>query len=218
MVDVLFMNTASVSNNEGLVSMMHEIFLAFVPIFFAVDPIGLIPIFASLTSGLTHEEKNKIIVQSLLTALCLSIGFIFLGKWIFSLLGITIGDFMIAGGAILFCLSMIDLMSMGKAKHLSKHDLGAVPIGTPLIVGPAVLTLSLMLISVHGVGITLIAVIANLMIVGVVFLACDRIMRILGEPGARALSKVMALLLAAIGVMMVRKGIVEILTAFKPGP
>lgn len=195
--------------------MIHEIVLAFVPIFFAVDPIGLLPVFASLTSGLTHEEKNKIIVQSLLTALCLSIGFIFFGKWIFSFLGITIGDFMIAGGAILFCLSMIDLMSLGKTKHISKQDLGVVPIGTPLIVGPAVLTLSLMLIAVHGVAVTLLAVIANLVIVGVVFLVSDRLMKLLGEPGARALSKVMALLLAAIGVMMIRKGIVEVLIVFK---
>ena len=197
--------------------MIHDIVLAFVPIFFAVDPIGLLPIFASLTSELTSEEKQKIIAQSLLTALCLAIGFIFFGKWIFNLLGITIGDFMIAGGGILFCLSMIDLMNLGKAKSVSKQDLGAVPIGTPLVVGPAVLTLSLMLIAVHGIVVTLIAVLANLIIVGVVFMASDRLMRILGEPGARALSKVMALLLASIGVMMVRKGILEIVTTFTFG-
>lgn len=197
--------------------MVHDIFLAFVPLFFAVDPIGLLPIFASLTCELSADEKKKIIVQSLVTALCLAVGFIFFGKWIFGLLGITIGDFMIAGGVILFCLSMIDLMSLGKSKTVSKEDLGAVPIGTPLIVGPAVLTLSLMLISVYGIPVTLIAVLINLIIVGIVFMASGSMMRLLGESGARVLSKVMALLLASIGVMMVRKGILEILIAFTQG-
>lgn len=193
--------------------MTHEFVLAFVPLFFAVDPIGLLPIFASLTSGLDPEEKKKIMVQSLLTALFLSVGFIFFGKWIFWLLGITIADFMIAGGLILFCLSMIDLMNLERTEKVSRKDLGAVPIGTPLVVGPAVLTLSLMLIAVHGIAVTLMAVLANLIIVGVVFMASDRLMKVLGESGAKALSKVMALLLASIGVMMVRKGILEVLTS-----
>ncbi len=193
--------------------MVHDVLLAFVPIFFAVDPIGLLPVFASLTSHLNPEEKKKIIVQSLVTALCLAVGFIFFGKWIFNLLGITIGDFMVAGGAILFCLSMIDLMSLGKKKEETGRDLGAVPIGTPLIVGPAVLTISLMLIAVHGIAVTLAAVLMNLIFVGIVFLSTDHLMKLLGESGARALSKVMALLLAAIGVMMMRKGVLEILQA-----
>lgn len=197
--------------------MLHEFVLAFVPLFFAVDPIGLLPIFASLTSGLTAEEKKKIMVQSLLTALCLAAGFIFFGKWIFSLLGISIADFMIAGGVILFCLSMIDLMNLEKENQISKKDLGAVPIGTPLVVGPAVLTLSLMLIAVHGIAVTLAAVLVNLLIVGMVFMATDGLMKILGKSGAKALSKVMALLLASIGVMMVRKGILEILTTLNLG-
>jgi multiple antibiotic resistance protein len=182
-----------------------------------VDPIGLLPIFASLTADLSPEEKKKIITQSLITALALAVGFIFFGKWIFGLLGITIADFMIAGGVILFCLSMIDLMNLAKSTTVSKADLGAVPIGTPLVVGPAVLTLSLMLISVYGIAVTLMAVLINLLIVGLVFLLSDRLIKILGESGARVMSKVMALLLASIGVMMVRKGILEIILTFTNG-
>lgn len=195
----------------------QDVFLAFVPLFFAVDPIGLLPIFSSLTEGLTAQERKRIAVQSLVTALCLSVGFIFFGKWIFALLGITIADFMIAGGAILFCLSMIDLMNLGKQESVSKKDLGAVPIGTPLVVGPAVLTLCLMLISVYGIAAVLIAVVLNLLIVAVVFLTADSLMKVVGESGSKVLSKVMALLLASIGVMMVRKGILEILTLLSNG-
>ncbi len=115
--------------------MLNDIFLASIPIFFAMDPVGLLPVFVSLTEGISSHEKKKIIVQSLVTAALVAIGFIFLGRIIFHLLGITMGDFMAAGGSILFCLSMKDLMSSSDQRRRGIQDLGAVPIGTPLIVG-----------------------------------------------------------------------------------
>jgi len=80
------------------------------------------------------------------------------------------GDFMVAGGVILFCLAMVDLTSQGETRRGVASELGAVPIGTPLVVGPAVLTISLMLVSVHGLAITLIALFLNIAIVGIVFI------------------------------------------------
>jgi len=192
--------------------MLNDILLVFIPMFFTVDPIGILPIFASLTQGLTRTQKNEIIFQSLVTASLVAVGFIFLGKWIFHFLGITMGDFMVAGGVILFCLAMVDLTLQGRTRRGSASELGAVPIGTPLVVGPAVLTISLMLVSVHGLAVTLIAVFLNLAIVGIVFTFSDTLMSLLGQAGSRALSKVMMLLLAAIGVMMVRRGVIEIMS------
>ena len=192
--------------------MFNEILLTFIPMFFTVDPIGILPIFASLTHGLSAQEKKQIIFQSLVTASLVAVGFIFLGNWIFHFLGITMGDFMVAGGVILFCLAMVDLTAKGKTRRGALSELGAVPIGTPLVVGPAVLTISLMLVSVHGLLVTLIAVFLNIAIVWIVFTFSDVLMRFLGTAGSRALSKVMMLLLAAIGVMMVRRGIIEIIS------
>jgi len=77
-----------------------NIFLACISIFVAVDAIGVLPIFVSLTDGIERDDKVRIIYQSMITALCLAVGFVLLGKVIFHFLGITIGDFMIAGGAI----------------------------------------------------------------------------------------------------------------------
>jgi multiple antibiotic resistance protein len=139
------------------------------------------------------------------------LGFILLGRVIFHVLGITMGDFMVTGGVILFCLAMVDLTVQGKTRRTAAKELGAVPIGTPLIVGPAVLTISLMSVGVHGLFPTLIAVLFNIAIVGIVFAYADVLMRFLGRSGSMALSKVMMLLLAAIGVMMVRRGIIEIM-------
>jgi multiple antibiotic resistance protein len=187
--------------------MFHNIFLAFIPVFVAVDAIGVLPIFISLTHNLNAQQKKQIIFQSVCTATALAVVFIFLGKTIFRLLGITMSDFMIAGGAILFCIAIIDLLSRDKNRRMPADELGAVPIGTPLIVGPAVLTTSLIIIDQHGLWATLIAVLANILLAGLVFTYSNVLIRLLGKNGSRALSKIMALFLAAIAVMMIRKGV-----------
>ena len=190
--------------------MFDNLHLAFIPIFFAVDPMGLLPLFTSLTHGLKRQEKQDIIIQSILTAICLALGFIFLGKFVFKLLGITVGDFMIAGGGILFCISIVDIMNPSKQRRIPGKTLGAVPLGTPLIVGPAVLTTSLMMIGAHGLLVTVISVVANILLVGVVLLFSEFLIKVLGDAGSQALSKVTSLFLAAIAVMMIRKGIMQV--------
>ena len=89
--------------------------------------------------------------------------------------------------------------------------LGAVPIGTPLIVGPAVLTTSLLLIDQYGLVPTLISVSANILFAGLVFSFSDQLMKFFGQAGSKAITKVMALLLAAIAIKMIREGIISIL-------
>lgn len=191
--------------------MIKSILLAFVPLFVAVDAIGVLPIFVSLTREFSKKEKSTAIMQSMVTALCLALSFIFLGKAVFKFLGITIGDFMIAGGIILFCIALIDILNPGKHRRLPSKDLGTVPLGTPLIVGPAVLTTSLIIISEYGTLATLISVSLNVLLAGLIFYFSQILIKVLGEAGSKALSKIMALLLAAIAVMMIRKGILQIL-------
>jgi len=186
---------------------IKNIFLAFIPVFVAVDAIGVLPIFVSLTRGVSKKEKSSIIVQSIMTALCVAMAFIFLGKAVFRLLGITVGDFMVAGGIVLFCIAIIDILNSEKRRRIPSKELGAVPIGTPLIVGPAVLTTSLIIIAEYGLLATLISVFINVLLAGLIFSFSHILIKTLGEAGSKALSKVMALLLAAIAVMMIRKGV-----------
>jgi multiple antibiotic resistance protein len=192
---------------KNVTDVLRDILLSFIPLFVAVDAIGVLPIFVSLTEGLTKSEKNKIIAQSMVTAFLLAVGFILIGKLVFKLLGITIGDFMVAGGALLFCIAIIDLISQTKERRMPGKDLGAVPIGTPLIVGPAVLTTSLLIISEYGLLPTIISVIGNILFAGLIFSGSFWLIKTLGEAGTKALSKIMSLLLAAIAVMLIRKGI-----------
>jgi len=147
----------------------------------------------------------------MLTASALAVGFILVGKGVFQLLGITIGDFMIGGGGILFCLAIMDLINPTKKRRVPGTELGVVPLGTPLIVGPAVLTTSMVIISQYGFWPTVISVLLNILLAGLVFKASGALMRIVGESGAKALSKITSLLLAAIAVMLIRKGLMQFL-------
>jgi len=153
-----------------------------------------------------EREKSKVITQSMLTALGSAIGFVLVGKLIFKWLGITMGDFMVAGGAILFCLAITDLVSPAKRRRIPGKELGAVPLGTPLIAGPAVLTTSLMIVSQFGLYSTIISLVANILVTGLIFRFSFVLMKLLGEAGTKALSKITSLLLAAIAVMLIRKG------------
>ncbi|RLE07042.1 MarC family protein [Candidatus Aerophobetes bacterium] len=189
--------------------LLKPFILSFIPVFVAVDAFGVLPIFISLTEGMGKKRKLEVVKQSVFTALIIAIAFIFVGKAIFLILGVTVQDFMIAGGVVLFTLSVADLLFPTKQRRTS--TVGVVPLGMPLIAGPAVLTTSLMSIDAFGLTPTLLSVILNILLAGFVFSSSDLLMKILGTAGSRGISKVSSLLLAAIGVMMVRKGIMQIL-------
>ncbi len=183
------------------------------PIFVAVDAVGILPLFISLTTGTAPGEKKRVIRQSVVTALSLAVVFILVGKALFRLLGISVGDFMVAGGMILFCVAIIDLFKPGKKRRMVTDELGVVPLGTPLIVGPAVLTTCLVSVDNYGIVPTIISVVINVGIAGTLFWFSDAVIKVIGKAGATALSKVMALLLGAIAVMMIRRGLTLLITA-----
>lgn len=191
--------------------MLKNILLSFIPLFIAVDAIGVMPMFVGLTTELEQKAKTRIIVQSMLTAACLAAGFVLGGKLLFKWLGITIGDFMIAGGAILFSLAIIDLVNPTKKRRAPEQDLGVVPLGTPLIAGPAVLTTSMLIVSEYGLIATMISLLVNILVAGLILRGSIFLTRILGAAGSKALSKITSLLLAAIAVMLIRKGFEEFL-------
>jgi len=85
---------------------LRSFLLSFIPVFVAVDAFGVLPIFISLTEGMGGKERIRVLKQSIFTALPIAIAFIFIGKAIFLFLGITVDDFLIAGGSILFVLAV----------------------------------------------------------------------------------------------------------------
>lgn len=193
---------------------LNTFLLTFIPIFVAVDSIGNIPLFVSLVEGTTKKQRHKIIVQSITTATAVAVVFMFVGRWILTFIGITIPDFQIAGGALLFIISMRLLLPGSSKTFLSNghdKDVGVFPMGTPLITGPAVLTTTLIMLNNFGAGYTFASLMINMFIVWITLAKADTIMRFLGTSGTRAFAKIMYILLAAIGVMMARKGITELI-------
>ncbi len=194
---------------------MKDFWLCFVPLFVAVDAFGVIPLFLSLTEGLESRQLRKVVVQSVITAASVAIIFLVFGPALLSYLGITVADFMIAGGVLLLVISLSDLLTGEKIqRQIDADSVGAVPIGIPLIAGPALLTSCILLANTYGKMITSTAVIANIVLAGIIFAFAKPISRLMGRTGTKTISKVASLLLAAIAVMLIRRGIFEaIITA-----
>ncbi len=193
---------------------MNDFWLCFVPLFVAVDAVGVVPIFVSLTEGLEATRLHAVIFQSVATASVIAVAFLVFGPALLAFLGITVPDFMIAGGILLLVISLNDLLTGEKRQRQADiESLGAVPLGIPLITGPAVLTTCILLANTHGKLITALAVVVNIAIAGIVFWFADPITRRFGRTGAKSVSKVASLFLAAIAVMWMRRGILEAIAA-----
>lgn len=197
--------------------MLSTFLLAFIPLFVAIDVLGLLPIFISMTQDMGETKRRRLISQATITALAVSVIFLFAGKAVFHLLGITVNDFRIGGGIVLLVLSVRDLIFPDEGSRVtgeSSADVGVVPIGIPLIIGPAVLTTIIILVDTHGYVPTIAALMANLAIVWIAFRKSPVIVRLMGASGAKGFAKVAALFLAAIAVMMIRLGVSESMKAW----
>jgi multiple antibiotic resistance protein len=186
--------------------MIQKFLLAFIPVFVAIDPIGLIAIFMGLGTGASREQRKHQALLGILTGLLVAGGFIFLGRIIFSALGITVADFQVAGGLILLVLAVRELVGFGPHDRGGGDEFGVVPLGMPLIAGPALLTALLILIDSVGVVYTVLSLLLNLTIVAIAFCNADRFARWMGKQGLRGISKLIALLLAAIAISLIRRG------------
>jgi len=176
-----------------------------------MDIIGLIPIFIGMTGGMEKRNVSRITMHAVTAGFIVSIAFIFLGKFLFKAIGITINDFRVAGGLLLLVFAVNDLLFSSEARKTPSASMGIVPIGIPLLVGPAVLTILLLSADNYGYINTISSLAANLAIAWIGFHFSDRIISVLGEGGSRGIAKVASLLLASIGVMMIRIGIEEML-------
>lgn len=199
---------------SSFLNFIKDVGLSFIPLFIAVDAIGLLPFILSLTQDMNPTERPRTIRYAMFTGFVLGLVFVGIGKGIFFVLGIAIGDFLVAGGLVLLVLAIRHLIT-GKLVELqttvSKEMIGVVPIGTPLVVGPAVLTTLLLLTQQYSVLAVVLSFLLNLAFAWLVFAQANRVARLLREQGLRASSQIASLLLAAIAVMMIRKGLTEVM-------
>ena len=192
---------------------------SFLPLFVAINLPGILPIFLGLTEGLTPGERRRLVVQALLTAAGVSLLILFAGQVIFRVMGITVNDLRVGGGLILLTLSIADLIfgdyrrrdpTEGIAETAS---VGVVPLGIPLIIGPAAITTILVSQQSHGYLPTFVSMAANLSLVFVGLAMGPWVTRLVGSAVARAVAKVASLFLAAIAVAMIRAGVMAFIDA-----
>ena len=198
---------------EKVIQILQEFGLTFVPLFVAMDAIGVVPILIPLTQDMRAKERSRVVRLAMLTALGLGLGFVVVGKGIFLFLGIEVADFLVAGGLILLIFAAKDLITgkmIDAQASVGADMMGVVPLGTPLVVGPAVLTTLLILIDQYSIIIVVVSFIFNLAIAWLLFSQANRVVAFLGQGGVKATSKVVSLFLAAIAVKMIREGIFTI--------
>jgi multiple antibiotic resistance protein len=179
----------------------------FIPLFVAIDPVGLAAVFLALSHDALPAVRRRIAWQATLTGGLVAVGFLLLGRNVFAAVGISGSDFQIAGGLILFILAARDLTQPEGAPVKLPEDFGIVPLGMPLIAGPALITTLLVLVQTQGMRMTVAALAVNLGIVALAFVGSEWLGRRVGETGLRAISKIISMLLAAIAVAMIRRGL-----------
>jgi multiple antibiotic resistance protein len=187
---------------------------ALVPVFVAMDPVGAVPLVVVWTADLPAREWSRQLRDAIVTALVLGLLFVVAGKWLLAALGVGVPDFLVAGGLILLALAVSDLVAGGGHEgrgSVPRPDFGAVPIGTPLLAGPATLATLILLSDRYGLAVAALALLLNLVLAWWLFRRAGDITRLLGTNGLRAASKVASLLLAAIAIKFVREGTLAIL-------
>lgn len=166
--------------------MLRTLLLTFLPLFVAVDVVALVLIY-------------------------LGLGMPLVGDAVLHFLGVTVDDFQIAGGVLLLVLSIHDLLHPELPLRQPGVHPGVVPLGIPMIVGPAVLTTLLTVARTYGYAMTLMAFALNLVIAWAALRWASLLGRLLGDAGCRAVSKVFGLVLAALAVTFVRRGVMAAL-------
>ncbi len=186
---------------------MLQILQVFLAIFGVMDPVGNVPVFITLTGKMERAERERLATSAVLRAGVILVIFVFLGSAILSAFQISIESFRIAGGLILVLLGLQILFGKEHVVEGEQVDISVVPLATPLIAGPGMITSAVILAKEYGYLVTLIGIIANLLLTRLVFRYSYLVVRLLGKKGALACAKVMGLIITAIGVEFIRNAL-----------
>jgi multiple antibiotic resistance protein len=188
-------------------NILQNFVVTFVPLFIVIDALGTLPFVLAMSEDMIRPQRRRMIHLAILTAIIVGLFFLFLGQLVLKLMGISVGSFAIAGGIILLAFA-IKYMTTGHMTEVVKEEMVAVvPIGTPLTAGPATITTLLLLATQYPLYMVLISFALNMAIAWGIFLGGEEVARFLGKGGLKAISRVFSLLLGAIAVSMVIRGL-----------
>lgn len=181
---------------------------AFLAIFGVMDPVGNVPVFLTLTSGMEKSRKLRIALKAVFRASVILLIFVFLGNWILDAFQISFESFRIAGGLVLVILGFQILFGMKFNQDAqAEEDISVVPLAMPLIAGPGTITTAVILTKEYGYAATLAGLAANLLLSLILFRYAHIVTKLLGRKGSVVFARVMGLILIAIGVEFIRNGL-----------
>lgn len=193
---------------------------AFLPLFVALNIPGVLPLYIGMTETLEARDRRTLLLRAMTVAVGVALLMLFAGEIIFRTLGITVHDLRVGGGLILLVLSITDLVfgdlksrrsGDGEVDTSGAHELAVVPLGIPLIIGPAAITTILVTQGQYGLLLTLTSILVNMGLVYTAFAFGPRLLAYFGPGFSKAIAKIASLFLAAIAVAMIRGGIVGML-------
>jgi multiple antibiotic resistance protein len=185
-----------------------DLLRATISLFVVINPVGTIPLFASMTQKMQKNERDKVLKTTVITASALLMIFAVAGTQILSIFGITISSFMIAGGILLFVVSM-ELLTHGGWRFggTISDESGVVPLAFPLLAGPGAITTVILSFQMSGLMVTVLSIAIVMGITYVVFFLTGKIYKILGRRGSLIITRIFAVLIAAIAVQYIVDGL-----------
>jgi multiple antibiotic resistance protein len=177
-----------------------------------LDPLGIVPIFIGMTQKMESVKKRELSKIVVIIASVLLFVFAFAGTQIFAVFGISIASFMVAGGILLFIVA-IELLTGGGWRFVGQHageDTGVVPLAFPLLAGPGAITAVIISLETTGILVTAISILIGIGATYATLRFSDRIYRVLGTRGSLIVTRVFAVIVAAIAVQYIVEGIREL--------
>ena len=191
---------------------------SFVALFVVVEPFGVVPMFASLTHGRPRHEQIQIATRASLVGALILIAFAFGGRGLLGALGVRLDAFQIAGSIVLLlgALEMIrgksgcQRCSISEADP-SRPDIAIVPIAIPMLAGPGSMTATMSLVAREPMPIVLLAIVAVFAITFVVLRGTATVQRFIGPATLAVVLRVLGLLLAALSIQSIVRGVQSLL-------
>lgn len=241
-----FLFSSSISSIPSLVTTLSDfidvnnLITSTIALFVVIDPIGVIPLFISITRNISKRERKTVTSNAIITTGILLLVFAVTGTQILTIFSITISSFMIAGGILLFIVA-IELMTrgewtfsiprdimMGTNKSTNNSDMydrtsqdtkrnfqgesGVIPLAFPLLAGPGAITAVIISYQANGLITSILSIAIVLGITYVIFSIADLINKVLGKRGSMIVTRVFAVIVAAIAIQYIIQGLGETLT------
>ena len=196
------------NQNRKTPFMFQEIFEIAFPLFLIMDPVGNSPMCLSVLKNYSPRRQRRIILRELTFALAIIILFNFMGEQLLNFLNIQLSTMKVAGGIILFIISINMVFPKEKKAEAAEEEPFLVPIAMPLIAGPSLLTAVMLYSSKQGQGmIVLSSIILAWLVSLTILMSAPSLKRILGEKGIKATERLMGMLLIFMSVQMFEDGI-----------